>query len=356
MQPATNKVPFIRGRGSNINPENRFETVAIEPDPEAFAQDEEPILRTEYYVDNTREILAKNDSLDLPFDYSINPYRGCEHGCIYCYARPTHEYFGFSSGLDFETKILVKQKAADLLAEKFQSRGWAPQLIAFSGNTDCYQPVEKQLQLTRKCLAVFLDFRNPTGIITKNALILRDLDILEELARLQLVSVAISVTTLSNALAGKMEPRASSPMKRLDTLEKLAAAGIPTSVMIAPVIPGLTDHEIPAILRECAGRGVKHAAYILLRLPHSVKELVQNWLRTHYPDRENKVLNSVKETRAGNLNDPRFGSRMSGTGVRAEMIKKMFELSCKKYGMNEDTIELTTKLFRRGSRKQLQLF
>ena len=256
---------IIKGRAASHNPINRFEPLLLESDPEWLELEPEREIRTQFFKDHTREILAKNDSPDIAFTYSLNPYRGCEHGCIYCYARPTHEYFGLSSGVDFETKIMVKPDAPKLLEKKFKSRSWVPQVIAFSGNTDCYQPAEKKLKLTRKCLEVCLKFRNPVGIITKNSLILRDLDILQELAKFDLVATTLSVTTLDNALSRKMEPRTSAPLKRLDTLEKLVEAGIPTGVNVAPVIPGLTDHEMPEILKEASRRGVKSAAYIFMR-------------------------------------------------------------------------------------------
>lgn len=343
----------MKGRGANFNPMNRFDRLEIEPDPE-FHNDVPQ--KTEYYFDNTKNILSKNDSPDIPFTFGINPYRGCEHGCLYCYARPTHEYFGLSAGLDFETRILVKADAPKLLANKLQSKNWQPQVIAFSGNTDCYQPIEKKLQITRRCLEVFLKYRNPVGIITKNALILRDLDVLQELARYNLVFATISVTTLNNRLGRKMEPRTSAPQKRLAALEQLCAAGIPTGVNVAPVIPGLTDHEIPEILKESAARGVLRASYILLRLPYSVKDIFFNWLEQNYPDRAKKVLHSVQDTRAGRLNDPCFGSRMRGEGQRAEAIDKLFRMNCQKYGLNSERVELNTAVFRRSVSQQGELF
>jgi DNA repair photolyase len=348
--------PAIKGRGASFSPENRFERIKIETDLEWL--DDEPLQKpaTEYFVDNSKSILAKNDSYDLSFTYSINPYRGCEHGCIYCYARPTHEYFGLSAGLDFETKIMVKPNAPRLLEEQFRSKKWTPQVVAFSGNTDCYQPIEKEMQITRKCLEVFLKFRNPVGVITKNALILRDLDILTELAKYDLVVATVSVTTLDNQLARIMEPRTSAPAKRLDALEQLVAAGIPTNVNVAPVIPGLTDHEIPAILKAAADRGVKNAAYILLRLPYSVKELFFSWLNQHYPNQLKKVMHSVQETRDGQLNDPNFKTRFSGVGVRATAINRMFNLCGEKYGFNKLRPNLCTDHFRRGNLDQGELF
>jgi DNA repair photolyase len=341
-----NLLPIIKGRGAATNPANRFERLKIRIEPDWLEGEQDRKIKTEYFIDHSREILAKNDSPDLSFTYSINPYRGCEHGCIYCYARPTHEYLGFSTGLDFETKIMVKRDAPKLLAKKFRSPRWLPQVVAFSGNTDCYQPIEKELQITRRCLEVFLKFRNPVSIITKNALILRDIDILKELTKYDLVRVTLSVTTLDNILARKMEPRTSAPKKRLEALQQLAAAGIPTNVNVAPVIPGLTDHEMPAILKAAAARGVKSAAYILLRLPYSVKDLFLTWLQQHFPDRLHKVLHTVQETRAGRLNDPCFSTRLSGEGARAETIVRMFEMSCKKYGLNQEKFELSTQHFR----------
>jgi DNA repair photolyase len=328
----------------------------IETDPEWQELGEDRPVKTEYYVDATRDILAKNDSPDVSFTYSLNPYRGCEHGCVYCYARPTHEFFGLSCGLDFESKILVKHNAADLLVKKLSARSWTPQVVALSGNTDCYQPIERSLQITRKCLEVFLHFRNPVGIVTKNALVLRDLDILRDMAKHNLIRVTISVTTLDNNLGRKMEPRTSSPQARLAALEALTEAGIPTNVNVAPVIPGLTDHEVPAILKEAAVRGVPSTAYILLRLPWAVKGLFIDWLNQHYPERAAKVIHAVEETRAGRLNDPCFSTRMSGEGTRAETIKKMFEVACEKYGLNQSKPEFSTAHFRRGNLQQSELF
>lgn len=355
-QLTSDPTPPIKGRGTALNPENRFERIKIDVDLDWLDTEPQQKVAAEYFIDNTKNILAKNDSYDLSFTYSINPYRGCEHGCVYCYARPTHEYFGLSAGLDFETKIMVKPDAPRLLEQQFQSKRWTPQVVAFSGNTDCYQPIEKKLQITRQCLEVFLKFRNPVGVITKNALILRDLDILQELARYNLVLATVSVTTLDNHLARKMEPRTSAPEKRLDALEQLVAAGIPTNVNVAPVIPGLTDHEMPLILKEAAARGVKSAAYILMRLPYSVKELFFTWLNHNYPDRVKKVMHAVQDTRAGRLNDPRFSARFKGVGVRAAAIERMFKLCCQKYALNERKFDLSTDHFRRGNLDQRELF
>lgn len=343
----------IKGRGTPLNPPNRFEPIEIEVDPEWLEYADEQPVKTTYYIDHTCNILSSNDSPDIPFVHGLNPYRGCEHGCIYCYARPTHEYFGLSSGLDFETKIMVKLKAPELLEKTFRDPKWEPQVIALSGNTDCYQLAERKLQITRRCLEVFLKYRNPVGMITKNALILRDLDLLRRLAEYDLVHATISVTTLDNHLCRKMEPRTSAPEKRLDAIAQLAAAGIPTGVNVAPVIPGLTDHEMPAILAEAAARGATSAGYILLRLPYGIKDLFSTWLQQHYPERAGKVLHAIQDTRSGRLNDPCFGSRMSGEGERAEAIAKMFEVTCRKLGFNQKRTPLTAKHFRRNVQTEL---
>lgn len=342
-------VPIIQGRGANLNPANRFEPIALEIDPDWLNEEDLPAPQTQYFIDSTRTILAKSDSPDLWHMYSLNPYRGCEHGCIYCYARPSHEYFGLSSGLDFETKILVKPDAPELLAKEFNKPGWKPKVIALSGNTDCYQLAERRLRVTRGCLEVFLRYRNPVGIITKNALVLRDLDLLMEMANLNLVAVTLSITTLDNQLCRRMEPRTSAPEKRLQAIEKLAAAGVPVGVNFAPAIPGLNDHEMAAVLAAAAEHGATRAGMVMLRLPFAVKELFVNWLAAHYPDRAAKVLSAIRDVRNGQLNDPRFGTRMTGEGERAETLFRMFEVCCKKFGLNQDTPPLSTERFRRPS-------
>jgi DNA repair photolyase len=318
-------------------------------------RDDEPAVPTEFFIDSTREILARNDSPDVPFTYSINPYRGCEHGCIYCYARPSHEYLGFSAGIDFESKILVKPEAPRLLEEAFQRRSWKPQVIAFSGNTDAYQPIERKLQLTRRCLEVFLKYRNPVGLITKNHLITRDLDVLRQLAMLDLVHVHISITTLDPRLARIMEPRTSAPARRLEAVEMLAASQIPVGVNAAPLIPGLTDEELPSILKESAARGARTAAYILVRLPGAVEPLFVDWLKRELPERAPKVLARLRDMRDGKLSDSRFGTRMRGEGKLAESLRGLFDLSCRKYGLNQTRVELSTRHFTRGNAAQLSL-
>lgn len=355
----------LKSRGAGINTPNRFEPFVIDYDDELIAEyfDNDPEIRkvqTMYFTDNSKTILAKNDSPDLGFDYSINPYRGCEHGCIYCYARPTHEYLGFSAGLDFETKIMIKHDAAKLLDEAFRKKSWEPQTIMFSGNTDCYQPIERKLGITRECLKVFLNFRNPVGVITKNALIQRDIDILKELAELKLVSVTISITTLKRELSRKLEPRTSVPSKRLETVNKLASAGIKVGVNTAPVIPGLNDEEIPAILKAAADNGAVSAGKVIVRLPYSVKELFKDWLERNYPEKASKILNRIKDVRRGELSSQEFGTRMRGEGEYAAHIHKLFHASCNKFGLNKLESHTRKDLFKippkPGETQQGELF
>ncbi len=312
-------------------------------------------------MDSSKSILAKNDSPDLPFTYSINPYRGCEHGCIYCYARPSHEYLGFSAGLDFESKIMVKLDAAKLLEETLQKRSWEAQMVAFSGNTDCYKPIERKLQLTRQCLEVFLKYRNPVGLITKNALVLRDLDIFQEMAKYDLIHIMISITSLDADLIRVMEPRTPSPTNRLKAIEELAKHGIRVGVNAAPIIPGLTDEELPAILKAAAEHGAKSAGYILLRLPGAVKPLFLEWLQRELPKRAGKVLNRIKDTRQGELSSSCFGKRLKGEGEIAEAINKLFHINVRKYNLNKRWHGLSTEHFRRDVKqqtvkKQMELF
>lgn len=345
-----------KGRGASFNTPNRFEKTSLEPLEIAVEYEEEaPQVPTRYYRDSSKSILAKNDSPDLPFTYSINPYRGCEHGCIYCYARPSHEYLGFSAGLDFESKIMIKLDAPALLTEALSKMNWVPQMVAFSGNTDCYQPAERKLNLTRKCLEVFLQFRNPVGLITKNHLVVRDLELFQEMAKYNLIHIMISVTSLNEELIRKMEPRTSTPEMRLRAIEALAASGIPVGVNVAPIIPGLTDEEIPAILKAAAERGATSAGYILLRLPGAVKPLFLDWLKRELPDRQGKILSRIRETRNGALTNPAFGGRMKGEGEIADAINSLFTLHIRKYGLNKRWHGLSTDHFTRPS-QQLRLF
>ena len=347
----------IKGRGAAFNPANRFEGSRLEPlEIEWDAGDEERLHQTVFYKDSSKTILAKNDSPDIPFTYSLNPYRGCEHGCIYCYARPSHEYLGFSAGIDFETKIMVKEDAPKLLDETLARKSWEPQVISFSGNTDCYQPAERKLQITRKCLEVLLRYRNPVGVITKNNLITRDIDILRELAELQLVHVSVSITSLDDELIRTMEPRTSTPSKRFETIEMLASNGIPVGVNVAPVIPGLNDEEMPNILKEAAARGATSAGYIMLRLPLAVEPLFLDWLERVLPDRAPKILNRIREVRGGQLSDATWGKRMKGGGEIADAISQLFRINCEKYGLNKEEVEITTEHFRRERKGQMEIF
>ena len=342
-------------RGAPENPANRFEKIHLEPDAD-WNPDDSPLPRTQFLVDHSRTAIAYNDSPDLGFGASVNPYRGCEHGCIYCYARPTHEYLGFSAGLDFESKIMVKTRAPELLRAELASPKWQPQIIVMSGVTDCYQPVEGKLQLTRRCLEVLLEFRNPVAIITKNFLVTRDINLLSELAKYNCASVCVSVTTLDTKLRNVMEPRTSPPQARLNAIRKLSEAGIPVSVNVAPIIPGLTDHEMPSILKAAAEAGATSAGFTVVRLPHGDKALFENWLTTHFPDREKKVLNRIKAMRGGKLYDAQWGSRMRGEGIFAEQIAQMFEVARRKAGFKNDRRELSTAEFRRPGGAQLSLF
>ena len=349
----------IPGRGAADNPPNRFERLHVEPDPDAEPHPDEigqtPRPKTVFYRDATQTILNRNDSPDIPFDFSINPYRGCEHGCIYCYARPTHEYLGFSAGLDFETKILVKTDAPRLLREGLSSPKWQPQVVAMSGVTDCYQPAERHFRITRGCLEVFAEFRNPVGIVTKNALVTRDLDVLTELARWNAVAVFVSVTTLDAELARRMEPRTASPRQRLETIRTLAEAGVSVGVMTAPMIPGLNDHEMMSILGEATKAGAKFAGYVVLRLPYGLKGLFQDWLKRWYPDRFDKVMNRIQAVRDGKLNNAEFGERMSGSGIFAEQIAAQFQIACRKAGISGNRSGLSAEHFRRPPRAGDQL-
>ena len=345
----------IKGRGAADNPPNRFEPIALEPDWDNVQPDDVPAPQTQFLRDTTRTIIVRNTSPDVGFEYSINPYRGCEHGCIYCYARPTHEYFGLSAGLDFETKIFVKTDAPQLLRKEISHPKWEPHTLAISGVTDCYQPVERQLKITRQCLEVLAELRHPCSLITKNHLITRDIDVLQRLARVNAAIAILSVTTLDPELGRKMEPRTSSPQRRLDAIRELSAAGIPTGVMIAPLIPGLTDHEIPSILDACAAAGATFAGYVPLRLPFAVKDLFEQWLALHYPDRKDKVLNRIRSMRGGKLNDSNFHTRMRGSGAFADQFKKIFDVAKRRAGLDTPGPELTSEHFRRPN-EQLALF
>jgi len=341
-----------RGRGASSNPVGRFERLQIDsevPGPER--------LTTHFLRDTTRQIIAKNASPDVPFDASVNPYRGCEHGCIYCYARTTHEYLGFSAGLDFETRIMVKEDAPELLRKELASPRWKPQVLGISGVTDPYQPVERKLELTRGCLEVLAECRNPVAIVTKNALVTRDIDYLQELAKWDAVLVFLSITTLDGRLMRTLEPRTSHPRDRLRALEKLSAAGVPCGVLVAPILPGLTDHEIPSILEAAAEAGAGWCGYTMLRLPGAVAPLFENWLEENYPDRKTRVLNRVREVHGGVLAHNRFGTRMRGHGTFAEGIKSLFHSTARRLNLEEGGRRaLAAKAFRPPLGPQRSLF
>lgn len=349
-----------RGRGAQENPGNRFESAAITPDWDQLPAEELLLSRqkdTVFIPDHSQSIISHNDSPDLPFRKSINPYRGCEHGCIYCYARPTHEYLGFSSGLDFETKIMVKARAPELLTAALEHPRWEPAWINMSGVTDCYQPAERRFGITRRCLEVLACYRNPVTIVTKNALVARDADILGEMAKWQGAAVLISLTTLDSDLARRMEPRTVSPRQRLDTVSRLTEAGVPVGVNLAPIIPGLNDTEMPNLVQAAVNAGAKYAHFQVLRLPYAVKELFATWLAREFPDRQARILDRLQALRggAGQLNDSQFGTRMTGEGIWAETFAGLFKLACRKAGLTAGIIGLNAEEFRRPGPKQLEL-
>jgi DNA repair photolyase len=355
-------LPILKGHGTTLNPTNRFETIHVENDFQHFEGDSDRLaefskVKTEYLVDASRSVIASNNSPDIGFTHSINPYRGCSHGCVYCYARPNHEFLGLSAGIDFETKIFVKPKAADLLRAELSAKSWNPTVVAISGVTDAYQPVERKLQITRGCLRVLNEFRNPVAIVTKNQLIARDADVLAEMAAWNGVHVYISVTTLDPRLTAIMEPRTSTPTNRLKAIETLAKAGVPVAVLMAPIIPGLTDHEIPAVVKAAVDAGARRVGYVPLRLPGAVSPIFQDWLEQHFPDRKQKVLNRIRDMRGGKLNDSRWGHRFRGDGIWADQIKAMMQSARRRAGIEDGKMpKLSVDHFRRPSGPQMSLW
>jgi DNA repair photolyase len=336
----------IKGRGTSDNQNSRYSEFQREAVDDGWLNDEtEPAPRTEISIETPRHIITRNQSPDLPFSQSINPYRGCEHGCPYCFARPTHAYLGLSPGLDFETRLTAKPDAAFLLKKELQATNYVCSPIALGTNTDPYQPIERQYQITREILQLLEQHQHPCTIVTKSALVERDIDILSRMAEKQLIEVSLSVTTLDKTLARKLEPRASSPQRRLQTIEALTEAGIPVSVLVAPVIPVLTDTELEAILQACSDSGALSAGYILLRLPLEVSDLFEDWLHSHYPDMAEHVMARVRDSRDGKTNDPRFGHRFRGHGFYADMIQQRFRAATKKLGLNQRRHTLNCEIF-----------
>lgn len=353
----------IKGRGAAVQPANPYVAVHVESDLEQVENDADYLASlgrppTEYFPDHSKTVVTENDSPDVGFRFGVNPYRGCSHGCSYCYARPYHEYMGLSAGLDFETKVFVKHNAAEQFREFLARPSWKPETIAFSGVTDCYQPAERQFRITRGCVEVAAECLQPIGIITKNALVTRDIDLFKRLAEHHAVRISLSITTLDAKLARVMEPRTSSPEARLRAIRELTAAGIPTNVMTAPIIPGLNDSEIPAILTAAREAGAQWAGYVLLKLPTTVKDVFTDWLRRSYPDRAAKVESLIRSTRAGRLTDSQFGRRQIGTGNVAELIAHTFNLWTRKLSYHEDHGHLNASAFLLPLPKtgQLQLF
>jgi len=358
----------IHGRGASWSPANRFEKLHIDlndvdaplsisvgvVDVDLDDEQGRPQRTTQFFRDGSKTIISRNNSPDVGFETSINPYRGCEHGCIYCYARPTHEYLGFSAGLDFESKIMVKTDAPELLRAELESPRWQPQVVVMSGVTDPYQPIEKKLRITRGCLEMLAKFRNPVAIITKNRLVTRDVDLLRDLASFNAAAVNISVTSLDPKLQRVLEPRTSAPSARLEVIEQLRDSGVPVGVMVAPIIPGLTDHEVPKILEACAKAGAQFAGYTIIRLPWAVAQLFENWLEEHFPERKHKVLQRIRYLRGNRLNNSQWHTRMTGEGIFAEQIASLFKVGCRRAGIGERP-SLSCKSFRRST-TQLRLF
>ena len=348
---------YFRGRGAQVNTDNKFLQSRYVADHQEGI--DEPLLadsKTRLFREKAKKIVSISNSPDLNFMYSINPYQGCEHGCLYCYARNAHEYYGFSAGLDFERKIIVKHNAAELLESHFNKKNYLPSTIMMSGNTDCYQPIERKLKITRSLLKVFLKYKHPVSLISKNSLMLRDLDILKELAALNLVQVAVSVTSLNEDLRQKLEPRTVTGLGRVKLIERLASENIPVMAMVAPVIPGLNSDEIPAIIKAAADAGADAASYTVVRLNGSIAEIFTDWIYKAYPDRAKKVLHMIADCHDGKLNDSRWGARMRGDGQIAESIHQLFKISAKRYLSGRGLRSLSLLHFSPAIGKQLNMF
>ncbi|HSI96519.1 MAG TPA: PA0069 family radical SAM protein [Methylophilaceae bacterium] len=339
---------IFKGRGASSNAVSRFDQLKRDDFDDGWGtlDEEAPQLRTEVAIDATRTVINYNDSPDIPFDRTINPYRGCEHGCIYCYARPSHAYLGLSPGLDFESRLLAKKDAPELLRRELAKPGYRCAPIALGMNTDAYQPIEREYRITRGILEVLAEARHPVTMVTKSALVERDIDLLAPMAALGLTSVYVTITTLDRSIARRLEPRAAAPERRLETLRRLSAAGIPTGVMVAPVVPALTDHDMERILEKAAEAGIRGAGYVLLRLPHELTQLFEDWLRLHYPLKAEHVLSLIRQSRGGKTYDATFHTRMKGEGLFAEMIAKRFRLACERLELNRERKPLDCSLFR----------
>jgi DNA repair photolyase len=350
----------LKGRGALSNPPVRFESTVVERTDDGWYQEEEegtPSLSQTVLPDRAKSVITTNNSPDIGFDQSINPYRGCSHGCVYCFARPTHAYLGLSPGLDFESKLFYKDNAVELLRTELSARKYECKTIALGINTDGWQPLEKEMEVTRSVLAVLAETRHPISIVTKSALIVRDLDLLQDMARDRLVSVMVSITSLDNDIKRTLEPRTASPQARLRVLEQLSAAGVPVGVMVAPVIPSLTDHEMEHILEAAKNAGATRASYTLLRLPHEVKDLFREWLAEHYPDRAQHVMSLINQSRGGKDYQAEFGTRMVGTGIFAELLRKRFQVAKRRLGFDapDERFELRTDLFRPPATNRAQM-
>ncbi|MBI5914086.1 MAG: PA0069 family radical SAM protein [Bacteroidetes bacterium] len=346
---------YLKGRGAQLNPANRFDKFVYDSDP-ATGLGADENLKTEYIGVHPKTMLNKVESPDIPLGWSLNPYQGCEHGCVYCYARNSHNYWGFSAGTDFESKILVKKNAAELVEEKIKGTNWKAMPIMLSGNTDCYQPIERKLEITRSILEVLWRYRHPVSIITKNSLVLRDLNILKKMSENNLVHVSISVTSLSEDLRRLLEPRTASVQSRLFTIEKLSANGIPVNVMFAPIIPSLNDHEVFKIAEFTAKRGARSMGYTIVRLNGDIATIFEDWLRKNLPDRADKVLNKIRSVHGGQLGDSRFGDRMRGEGNFADIIRSQVQLARKKFFEGREIPPFNLELHQQIKNPQLKLF
>ena len=347
---------YFKGRGAQINPHNKFvNNIYLKEYAEGIDEWEEADKKTTFILENSKSIVNKVTSPDVGMAYSLNPYQGCEHGCTYCYARNAHQYWGYSPGLDFERKIIVKKDAPYLFKKFLERKDWDASTISLSGNTDCYQPAERKFKITRQLLEIALAYKQPIGLITKNALILRDIDLLQEMAKLDLCMVYVSINSLNEQLRQKMEPRTTTSKQRLKVVEELSKAGIPVGVMVAPLVPGLSDHEIPAVLKAVASAGAIKAGYTVVRLNGAVGELFEDWLKKNYPDRFEKVFNAIKSCHGGNINDSRFGNRIQGDGNIAKIISESFKLHCRLNNLNIKDVKLNHTLFK-VPRAQMSMF